>query len=312
MTGGTALPADISPHPAPNTPDEPGNAGGGEGTTGAGEGEAGVTGAGDGGSGGRPKPFFAEQPEQFEVDQQAGSPDSQPPAQPPGSHRPGQLGQGPPYGQPGLGPIYGRPGDQAPGGLDQRGQRDQQTGWPSAQSAQRQRPQRSQRSQRPQRPTEPPGRELRQRAIASLVFGVVSLLALLGLGTDLRKGVYLLAFSMAVGLAACVIGITALIKARRTGTYRPRGAVGGIVLGALATVISLPILVTYLVFPTQVNNYVNCLSQAQNSSQQQACMTKFYRSIHIGSSALGGGFLAQPRAGADTGADAGADAGPGA
>jgi len=124
------------------------------------------------------------------------------------------------------------------------------------------------------------------------VFGVISLLALLGLGTDLRKGVYLLAFSMAVGLAACVIGITALVKARRTGTYRPRGAIGGIVLGALATLISVPILVTYLAFPTQVDDYVNCLSQAQNSSQQQACMTRFYRSIHLGTSALGASSLA--------------------
>lgn len=114
------------------------------------------------------------------------------------------------------------------------------------------------------------------------MFGVISLIALLGLGTDLRKGVYLLGFSMAVGLAACVIGITALIKARKTGSYRPRGAIGGIVLGALGALISVPILVTYLVFPTQVNNYVNCLSQAQNSSQQQSCMAKFYRSIHLG------------------------------
>ena len=169
--------------------------------------------------------------------------------------------QGPPYGQAGIGYWY-RPGDdQAPGGLSQPGQQ----GRP-AQPQQRQRPARPARGPRP---TEPPGRELRQRAIASLVFGVISLLALLGLGTDLRKGVYLLGFSTAVGLAACVIGITALIKARRTGTYRPRGAIGGIVLGALATLISVPILVTYLAFPTQVNNYVNCLSQAQNSSQQQ-------------------------------------------
>ena len=108
------------------------------------------------------------------------------------------------------------------------------------------------------------------------------MVALLGLGTDLRKGVYLLGFSTAIGLAACVIGITALIKSRRTGSYRPRGAIGGIVLGALATLISVPILVTYLAFPTQVNNYVNCLSQAQNSSQQQSCMTKFYHSIRLG------------------------------
>lgn len=133
----------------------------------------------------------------------------------------------------------------------------------------------------PQRPQKPPERELRQRAIAALVFGAVGLVALLGLGTDLKKGVYLLIFSAAVGLAGCVIGITAVVKARKTGSYRPRGAVGGIILGALAALISLPILVTYLAFPTQVNNYVNCLSQAQTSQAEHACMTRFYHAIHL-------------------------------
>jgi len=94
--------------------------------------------------------------------------------------------------------------------------------------------------------------------------------------------VYLLIFSAVVGIAALVIGITALVKARKTGTYRPRGAIGGIVLGALATLIAVPILATYLAFPTQVSNYVTCLHQAQNSTDQRACMTKFYRSIHLG------------------------------
>jgi hypothetical protein len=106
--------------------------------------------------------------------------------------------------------------------------------------------------------------------------------ALLGLGTDLHKGVYVLIFSAVVGIAAIVIGISALVKARSTGSYRPRFAVGGIVFGALATLISVPILATYLAFPTQVNNYVNCLRQAQNSSDQRACMTKFYKDIHVG------------------------------
>jgi hypothetical protein len=106
--------------------------------------------------------------------------------------------------------------------------------------------------------------------------------ALLGLGTDLHKGVYLLIFSAAVGIAALVIGITALVKARKSGSYRPRGAIGGIVLGALATLISVPILATYLAFPTQVSNYINCLRQSQSSSAERACMTKFYKSIHLG------------------------------
>jgi hypothetical protein len=105
--------------------------------------------------------------------------------------------------------------------------------------------------------------------------------ALLGLGSDLHKGVYLLIFSAAIGLAGCIIGITALVSARRAGTYRPRGAIIGIVFGALAALVSVPILVTYLVFPTQVNSYVQCLSQAQSSHADQVCMTKFYKAIHL-------------------------------
>ncbi len=114
----------------------------------------------------------------------------------------------------------------------------------------------------------------------------MSLIALFGLSADLRKGVYVLGFSALVGLAACVIGITALVKARKTNSYRPRFAVGGIVLGAFGMLISVPILLTYLTFPTQLTNYVNCLSQAQNPTAQKSCMTKFYKSIGLDSSAL--------------------------
>lgn len=170
------------------------------------------------------------------------------------------LPPGQPYGQPGQPQgLPGQPDNQPGGGMFQR---------------QRQRP-------ATPRPTRRPERELRQRAIAALIFGVLSLFALLGLGTNLRRGVYLLVFSAIIGVAACVIGITALRKARRTGTYRPRGAIGGIVLGALATLISIPILATYLAFPTQVDNYVTCLSQAQSSVDQHACENQFFKSIHL-------------------------------
>jgi len=118
---------------------------------------------------------------------------------------------------------------------------------------------------------------------------VISLVALLGLGGDLHRGVYLLVFSAAIGIAACVIGITAVLKARKTGSYRPRGAVGGMVLGTLAALLSIPILAAYLAFPRQVDNYVKCLTQSnsQSSGNQQACMDKFYKSIHLGAPAPG-------------------------
>lgn len=113
------------------------------------------------------------------------------------------------------------------------------------------------------------------------MFGAIALVALFAAarsGTDLHRGVYLLIFSAAVAIAALVIGISALIKARKTGSYRPRFAVAGIVFGALATLISVYILTWYLLFP----NYVNCLHQAQSPGDQRACVTKFYKSIHLG------------------------------
>ncbi len=111
---------------------------------------------------------------------------------------------------------------------------------------------------------------------------MLALIGLLGLGTDLRKGIWALIFSATVGLAACVIGITAVAKARRTGAYRPRGAIGGIVLGALAALLSVPLLIFYLMFPRQLEDYVTCASQAQTSAQFQACINVLTRSAHVG------------------------------
>ena len=272
MTGGTVLPADISPPPAPGNHDQRDAA---RQPDGAGQPDATGPPAGTGQpeAGGMPRIFFADEPEQQHKFV------GRPYGQPPGAGLPGGLGQPSGLGQPG-GPGQTRGRGQLPG----FGPPAQQPGEPRATSP------RSDRAQRP-RPTRPPERELRQRAIASLVLSVLSLVALLGLGGDLHRGVYLLIFSAVIGIAGCVIGITAVRKARKTGSYRPRGAIGGIVLGAIAALLSIPILATYLAFPTQVDNYIKCLSQAQSSGAQQSCMDRFYRSIHLGSSAglTGGG-----------------------
>jgi hypothetical protein len=245
----------MSPHQAPGSPPQPTDQAP----------EADLT---------RPRPFFADPP----ADSPAGVADAVPgesesaePAQPPASSLPyGEPApRGPQYGQPP--PGFGSPPGQPQDG-DPSGRRPANQPPPGPPAYQRQRT--------------PPSRELRQRAIAALVFGGVSLIALFGLSADLRKGIYLLGFSALVGVAACVIGISALVKARRTGSYRPRGAIAGIVLGVIGILISTPIIITYLAFPTQLTNYVNCLTQAQDPSQQQACMNSFYKSIGLDTSAL--------------------------
>ena len=120
------------------------------------------------------------------------------------------------------------------------------------------------------------------------MLSVLALVALFGLSGDLHRGVYLLIFSAVVGLGSCVIGMTAMLKARKTGCYRPRFAVAGIVLGALAAVLSIPIIATYLAFPRQVDNYINCLNQSRSSDSEQSCMDKFYKSIHLGAPGAAG------------------------
>jgi hypothetical protein len=200
-----------------------------------------------------PRLYFPEQPEQPQFPERPDQPHA-PPSRP--------------YGQP-LTP--GQPQNQSRGAMFKR--------RPAQRSAGK-RPAR-------QRSTQPPDRELRQRAIAALIFGALSLVAPAGIRGNPHRGVYLLIFSAIVGVAACVIGITALRKARRTGSYRPRGAVGGIVLGAFAALISIPTLAFYLAFPTQVNNYVRCLSVAQSSSEQHACISQFYKSVRPSTSGPG-------------------------
>jgi hypothetical protein len=264
MTGGTALPADTDPTQLPGTPDQPADV-------------SGLAGASEppGGGPGQPRLFFAESPEQ--------AADAQSPVQPP-SYQQAQAPQAPSQQAPSQQAQFQPETAAQPSAAQPYYQQPpaQQPPFSQQQPYSQQQPPPARQVQARQRPTRRPDRELRQRAIASLVLGILALIAMFGLGADLSRGVFVLIFSAVVGIGSCVIGITAILKARKTGTLRPGGAVGGIVFGALATVISVPILAIYLAYPGALNNYVNCLSQAQNSSQQHACVSKFYRSTHIG------------------------------
>ncbi len=119
-----------------------------------------------------------------------------------------------------------------------------------------------------------------QRALAALIFGLLAMLALLGVGANLQRGVYLVIFSVIIGPAACVLGATAMRRARKDATMRPRGAVAGIVLGALAGVLSLCLLAMFALFSAQLNAYGRCLNLAQSPAAQRACTTQFYQSVN--------------------------------
>ncbi len=125
----------------------------------------------------------------------------------------------------------------------------------------------------------PPDSAVRQQALAALVIGALSLIGLmLGLG-NLRRGIYVAILTLLFAVGAIWIGVTATMKARRSGTARPRWAVGGVVLGGLGLAFSALWLLVLAVFWPQLNAYYTCMNGANTVAGQQACHSQFTKSV---------------------------------
>jgi hypothetical protein len=134
----------------------------------------------------------------------------------------------------------------------------------------------------------PAEQSARHRAIAALLLGFVSLLSLLGIGTNYHRAVFLVVFGVLVGITACWYGVTALRAARRSGTMRPRGAIAGVVLGGLGTLIGALVLLFFAAYWSQLNSFSQCVNSANTQSAEQACLNQLHRSVDIGGLGTGG------------------------
>ena len=125
----------------------------------------------------------------------------------------------------------------------------------------------------------PPDPAVRQWALAALTLGALSLVGLmLGLG-NLHRGIYVAILILLFAVTAIWLGVTATRKARRSGTARPRWAVGGVLLGGLGVALSALWLLVLAVFWPQLNTYYNCMSGANTVATQQACHNQFSKSV---------------------------------
>jgi hypothetical protein len=110
-------------------------------------------------------------------------------------------------------------------------------------------------------------------AVASLVLGILGLA-----GSVLVIGGLL-------GLVALILGIVALGKIKR-GEAGGRGmALGGIITGILAMLVTLLIIVTVGAFfaenKDEIGNLTDCLEQANNNQTEiQACQDEFERQVN--------------------------------
>ena len=125
-------------------------------------------------------------------------------------------------------------------------------------------------------PPEPP---VRQRALTAILLGALSLIALtLGLG-NLRRGIFVAILALLFAAGAIWLGATASKKARRSGTARPRWAVGGVVLGSIGLAFSAMWLLVLAVFWPQLNAYYTCMNGANTVTAQQVCHEQFTDSV---------------------------------
>jgi ABC-type amino acid transport system permease subunit len=138
---------------------------------------------------------------------------------------------------------------------------------------------------RPPRPPADPA--LQQRAWAALMLAVISLFGMMMIG-NVRRGVYVVAVALIIAAIALWLSISAMSRARRGGTGRPRGAVFATVLGAVGLVFSAFVLAGFAMFWPQLTQYSNCLSGANTVSAQQACQQQLNNSVGNEVSVLGG------------------------
>jgi hypothetical protein len=138
-------------------------------------------------------------------------------------------------------------------------------------------PPRPPRPPRAGRPTAPPRRDLQHRALAAAVFGLISLFAL-SAANLVEHALYLVAFSVVVGLVAIVAGVSASRRARKEETARPRGSLAAVILGALSIALSALVAVG-IVFATQITAYEQCYNTAPSAAAKQACAQKFTQSV---------------------------------
>jgi hypothetical protein len=112
---------------------------------------------------------------------------------------------------------------------------------------------------------------LQHRAVAGLFIALLSLTGFLGFNTDLRRGVLVVGYALLAGLVALWLSVTAMRRARRSRTARPRGSVTAAVIAAAGIGLSTAMLVTFGLFGRQLSSYGQCISGAGTITAQQAC-----------------------------------------
>lgn len=141
---------------------------------------------------------------------------------------------------------------------------------------------------RPRPPRQPAEPALQQRAWAAVLLALLSLFTTMMLSGNVRRGVFVVALAMLIAILALWLAISAMSKARRGGSGRPRGVILATILASAGCLFSGVVLIGFALFWPQLTRYSNCLEGANTFTAQQACQQQLSKSVQNEMGVLGG------------------------
>jgi ABC-type amino acid transport system permease subunit len=141
------------------------------------------------------------------------------------------------------------------------------------------------RSRPPRAPADP---ALQQRSWAAVMLAVLSVVGMLMMSGNVRRGVFVVALALLFALIALWLAISSMSRARRGGSGRPRGVIFATIVGAFSAVFSAFVLIGFAIFWPQLTQYSTCLQGANTVAAQQACQQQLSNSVGGEISIIGG------------------------
>jgi hypothetical protein len=133
-------------------------------------------------------------------------------------------------------------------------------------------------------PAEP---ALQHRAVAALFVALLSLVGFLGFNIEVRHGILIVIYALLAGATALWLSLTAMRRAQRSRTARPRGSVAATVIAGVGIGLATAMLVAFGLFGHELTDYGRCMSGANTIAAQQSCYNSFSHALDRQVSLLG-------------------------
>lgn len=133
----------------------------------------------------------------------------------------------------------------------------------------------------------PPEPALQHRALAALCVAMLSLVGFLGFNIEVHHGIVIVFYALLAGATALWLAVTAMRRARRSRTARPRGSVAATVIASVGIGLAAVMLAAFGLFGHELSDYGRCMSGANTLAAQQSCYNSFSHALDRQESQLG-------------------------